>query len=752
MFDRNVHNGGSIIAGHFKPALNGLASHPLQAKLFCTVGSDKTVRIFDAEQKRQLRVALLDTQGNCCAYSKDGTIIVVGLGSGIPGKEERKEGAFVALSEEDLTLLHEARDSKALITDIKFAPNGEKFALSSNDGSIYVYNTRKYVSKAKCRGHTGKAQHIDFSSNSQYIMSNCSAGDLLFWSADNGELQAPKTIKTVQWETQSCPNAYHTQGIWSSFVDRAEFNMTCKSNAQDILAAVDTYGRVRVTNYPCLDKDPCFYQCYGHAKDVRNVQIACDDSRLFTTGGTDGSVFQWKIETVEKQNAADMKKDETIGEVLAPEMNFEGKALVKQPRAEHVLNNRTIAQCELEEGITDVSQMLPWQKTIIAPSRVPAEDTSEPSDALELEFVYGFTSDISRQSMMYTAKGELLFFSGSVAVVMNQKLRSQKFYNQHVSTLTAMAVNKIHNVVATGDHGEVPSIRIWSLETMETIVVLEGFSRRSIAHLKFSADGTRLVAVGQDTYHTIVIYDWRNSQIISHAESFDNKSLYVDFNSNGTGLIHCGNEIVRFWEFSGRNMHYSDAIFGSRAKLQGFMCSGWIGSNAVVGTVDGNLYRFIGTTLDSIVLAHSGAVNSIAPSSDGLCTAGADGYVKIWTRFLECRLVIELKSLGSISGNVRCVDWETDMGRILIGTSYAEIYEVNAGDGENMHKAAVLEGHGGDELWGLAVNPVKEVCGTLPILIEYCICNSLIIPCDFFLRFRNFALWATIASCACGIW
>ena len=58
---------------------------------------------------------------------------------------------------------------------------------------------------------------------------------------------------------------------------------------------------------------------------------------------------------------------------------------------------------------------------------------------------------------------------------------------------------------------------------------------------------------------------------------------------------------------------------------------------------------------------------SIAPSSDGLCTAGADGYVKIWTRFLECRLVIELKSLGSTSGNVRCVDWETDMGRILLG-------------------------------------------------------------------------------------
>lgn len=731
---RNVHNGGSIVAGHFSPCLNGLAAHPLQAKLFCTVGSDKTVRIFDAEQKRQLRVALLDTMGNCCAYSKDGTILIVGLGSGILGKEERKEGAFVALSEEDLTLLHEARDSKALITDCKFAPNGERFALSSHDGSIYVYNTRKYVSKAKCRGHTGRAQHLDFSSNSQYIMSNCSAGDLLYWSAENGELQAPKTVKTVQWETNSCVNSYHTQGVWSAYVDGTDYAAACKSNAQDILVVVDNYGRVRVTHFPCLDNNPCFYQLYGHAKDVRNCQIACDDSRLFTTGGTDGSVFQWKIDALDKQNVAEMKKDETIKEVLAPEMSFEGKALVRQARAENVLNSRTEAQCELEEGIADVSQMLPWQKTIIAPSRVPPEDNSEPSDALELEFVYGFTADISRQSMMYTTKGELLFFSGSVAVLMNQKLRSQKFYNQHVSTITAMAVNKVHNVAATGDHGEVPTIRIWSVETLETVVVIEGFNRRAIAHLKFSADGSKLVAVGQDRYHTVVVYDWRNNQVLSHTESFENKSLFIDFNANGTGLIHCGNEVVRFWEFHGRNMRYTDAVFGSRAKLQGFLCSSWIGSNAVVGTVDGNLYRFIGNALDSIVLAHSGAVNSIAPSSDGLCSAGADGYVKIWTRFLECRLVIEMKMLNAVSPNVRCVDWETDMGRILIGTASAEIYEVNAGDGENMHKGPVLEGHGGDELWGLAVNPVKE---------EFCTVGD-----DAFLRVWDLGTHASVANIA----
>lgn len=33
---------------------------------------------------------------------------------------------------------------------------------------------------------------------------------------------------------------------------------------------------------------------------------------------------------------------------------------------------------------------------------------------------------------------------------------------------------------------------------------------------------------------------------------------------------------------------------------------------------------------------------------------------------------------------------------------------MGAGDGENLHAGPLLEGHGGDELWGLAANPTKE--------------------------------------------
>jgi hypothetical protein len=71
----------------------------------------------------------------------------------------------------------------------------------------------------------------------------------------------------------------------------------------------------------------------------------------------------------------------------------------------------------MEEGLEDVSSLLPWQRSIVAPSRIPAEDHSEPPDALELEFVYGFSADRNRQSVQYAPDGDAVYIVGAIGVV-----------------------------------------------------------------------------------------------------------------------------------------------------------------------------------------------------------------------------------------------------------------------------------------------------------------------------------------------
>ena len=110
-------------------------------------------------------------------------------------------------------------------------------------------------------------------------------------------MQPPKLMKGVQWDTNSCVNSFATQGIWEPQQDGTAYHMACRSNAQDLLIVVDNYGRVRVTDCPSLDGERgAAYMTYGgHAKDVKNVKIACDDSRFFTAGGADGAILQWRL-------------------------------------------------------------------------------------------------------------------------------------------------------------------------------------------------------------------------------------------------------------------------------------------------------------------------------------------------------------------------------------------------------------------------------------------------------------------------
>jgi len=302
----------------------------------------------------------------------------------------------------------------------------------------YTFIAQKnFIVKANCRGHGGKVSHLDFSSNSQYLMSNCTSGDLLFWDSESGEMQSPKNFKSIQWDTNSCAFSFATQGVWSKYEDGTQFTSACKANSLELLVAVDNYGRIRLTNYPCVGSSTSstkpsvsFIQRNGHSKGVSNCKFSCDDSFLFTTGESDGCLFQWKLVHEETQNYEEMKHEESIHESIFAEVRFSGKILDKPEKFENLVNNNVVAVCEMEEGIADASPLLPWQKTIVAPSKINFEDNSEPPDNLELSFVYGYTADISRQALMYSANGEMLFFRFEFRYCDESKSKNSKFLCQ----------------------------------------------------------------------------------------------------------------------------------------------------------------------------------------------------------------------------------------------------------------------------------------------------------------------------------
>src|SRR3546814_4632744 len=73
--------------------------------------------------------------------------------------------------------------------------------------------------------------NIDFSRDGQYLMSNCTAGELLFWSTHSGEQQIAKDMRDIEWAAASCPLSYGTSGFMPMFMDNTRITTSNRSNA-----------------------------------------------------------------------------------------------------------------------------------------------------------------------------------------------------------------------------------------------------------------------------------------------------------------------------------------------------------------------------------------------------------------------------------------------------------------------------------------------------------------------------------------
>jgi hypothetical protein len=74
-----------------------------------------------------------------------------------------------------------------------------------------------------------------------------------------------------------------------------------------VIATVDDFSFVKLFNGPAVADDAPFRAYRGHASHVMCVRFSTDDRRLFSVGGTDRCVFQWRTVgvNVEDQGADD---------------------------------------------------------------------------------------------------------------------------------------------------------------------------------------------------------------------------------------------------------------------------------------------------------------------------------------------------------------------------------------------------------------------------------------------------------------
>jgi microtubule-associated protein-like 6 len=371
----------------------------------------------------------------------------------------------------------------------------------------------------------------------------------------------------------------------------------------------------------------------------------------------------------------------------------------------------------------------PWIDAAIAPSEPMKVSTAPtPVQELYLEWVHGFRSQgpASRGNAQYVKSGEIVFLASSLAVSYNSSDERQRFFTGHSDEVTCLAVRPGGTQMATGQGGGSPCVIMWDVATEDRKFTLHGHHHGAVHFLAFSPDGTKLATVGQDSRQLIVVHDSDTGEVLCRVHGGHQRILDVSFDPLGTTLAQCGVNHIIFHKISGGNVSTRTGLISQVGLVQPFLCIGWCGSDVVLGTTDGKLYKFDDRLLERQIEAHEGAITIMdtargnEPNVPGIprpglkiVTGSVDGHVKIWgCPDLDPLVDLDIGALNTFGPQIRALCLSADGRKCLVGTISSELWEVNAEDGSALgpygNEQPLLQGHcteGG--LHGLAVHPTK---------------------------------------------
>lgn len=277
-----------IVQGH-TDELWGLDSHPTMEQ-FVTCAQDKHVHLWDTNTHQPIWSKTIEDPGRSVGFHPSGAVVAVGT----------MTGRWLVLDTDTRDLVSVHTDGNEIISNVKYSPDGNFLAVASHDNFVYIYAVteggRKYNRVGKCTGHSSFVTHLDWSTDSQYLVTNSGDYEILFWEAPSGRhVTNTDTVRNLQWATSTCTLGFSTFGIWPDGADGTDINSSCRSHDGSLLASADDFGKVHLFSFPCSQPRAPSHEYSGHSSHVTNVAFLHDDSHLISTGGKDTSVLQWVL-------------------------------------------------------------------------------------------------------------------------------------------------------------------------------------------------------------------------------------------------------------------------------------------------------------------------------------------------------------------------------------------------------------------------------------------------------------------------
>ncbi|XP_068194186.1 echinoderm microtubule-associated protein-like 1 isoform X2 [Antennarius striatus] len=278
----------NITQGH-TDELWGLAVHPWKPH-FITCGYDRQVCLWDSGSHQLIWTKSMEDAAQSAGFHPSGSVVAIGT----------QTGRWLVLDTDSKDLVAVHTDGNEQLSVMSYGPDGNFLAIGSHDNYIYIYavaeNGRKYSRVGKCSGHSSFITHLDWSTDSQYLVSNSGDYEILYWIPSVcKQVVSVETTRDIEWATNTCPLGFQVFGLWPDGSDGTDINAVCRTNDKNVMVTGDDFGKVHLFAYPCSQFRAPSHVYGGHSSHVTNVSFLFDDSYLVSTGGKDMSVMQWRI-------------------------------------------------------------------------------------------------------------------------------------------------------------------------------------------------------------------------------------------------------------------------------------------------------------------------------------------------------------------------------------------------------------------------------------------------------------------------
>jgi microtubule-associated protein-like 6 len=106
------------------------------------------------------------------------------------------------------------------------------------------------------------------------------------------------------------------------------------------------------------------------------------------------------------------------------------------------------------------------------------------------------------------------------------------------------------------------SIYVWNIETKEIIAHLKGFHKGAVNILRFSPDGSKLLAIGKDNNNSLAIFDWAHERLICQSKVDQNFVTDAAWKNNNE-FVTVGKKHIKFFETKGTSIKFRRGRWGS---------------------------------------------------------------------------------------------------------------------------------------------------------------------------------------------